>query len=58
LLTRALMGDPIHIPTLPFQGDLSVLLYFENSDGCSKGSQELDKQLTSPEVMARSNSSD
>ena len=44
--------------TLPFQGDLSVLLYFENSDGCSKGSQEPDKQLTSPEVMARSNSSD
>ena len=34
------------------------LLDFEDSDGDSKGSQEPDKQLTSPEVMARSNSSD
>ena len=37
---------------------LALLLDFENSDDCSKGSQEPDKQLTSPEVMARSNSSD
>jgi len=43
---------------LHFQGDPSLLLDFENSDGCSKGSQEPNKQLTSPEVMARSNSSD
>ena len=37
---------------------LLLLTYFENSDECSNGSQEPDKQLTSPEVMARSNSSD
>jgi hypothetical protein len=36
----------------------ALSLDFENSDGDSKGSQEPDKQLTSPEVMARSNSSD
>ena len=40
------------------RSSLLVLAYFENSDDCSKGSQEPDKQLTSPEVMALSNSSD
>jgi len=35
-----------------------LLLDFQNSDYGSKGSQEPDKQLTSPEVIARSNSSD
>jgi hypothetical protein len=37
---------------------LLSLLDFEDSDDCSYGSQEPDKQLTSPEVMAWSNSSD
>jgi hypothetical protein len=37
---------------------LAEVLYFEGSCSGSKGSQEPNKQLTSPEVMAWSNSSD
>jgi hypothetical protein len=40
------------------RSSLLLFAYFEQSDDCSKGSQEPDKQLTSPEVMALSNSSD
>ena len=46
------------LPSQSHPGCPDGVLHFEDSDGDSKGSQEPDKQLTSPEVMARSNSSD
>ena len=47
-----------HPSLLRFYPRFRVLIDFENSDDCSKGSQEPNKQLTSPEVIAFSNSSD
>ena len=55
---RALGKSSVTLSRSHSRSSLLLLAYFEDSDDCSNGSQDPDKQLTSPEVMARSNSSD